>query len=563
MFWHSKRGTSRPQRKALQLRVEALEPRQMLSGTVQVQLNTVNSVTSLTLSATVSNAYVQLESAENASGQDIFGEYVITGLPDAGGNQTYIGTSGQTSQTVYGVNGNINVALGQGYNQFDFEGMGTAAPPASQGTWIAANSRSTLPGSLNIINGGGTNTNIINNVNVNGDFTVTQATGMVADSTLDMYNSTVIGDTVVNNANGLGYGASTTFTNCTLDGNTQNLTLTKYLALQVNNGAGTSTVTVNGNANGNSVLGSSTPTAADTIVSISNNSGNQGSSFTVFTNGTATVGPTVYGGVQITNAAAPTGCTNFLSLNQATVYGAVAVNNGAGTASTTVSSSGLGTVYSSYSPLTVTNGAGLDSASITDSIIPSGVFLTNDAGGASGTGVFGSTTTVTGSTIGANPAGLINSKGVVEPAFYLSGDQGSNTVNFLTDSTGGITQFGVGTVVQIALGGGGNTVDLDSATMSSLQLTTGAGSNSVTLKGVQISYSVDIDMTGGANTLTLVKSTWKNSSGQTYYSSLPSPLTGNVLIDGGTALGNTLNYDIQLPTNGVSGFDNSNYNPNS
>jgi hypothetical protein len=40
-------------------------------------------------------------------------------------------------------------------------------------------------------------------------------------------------------------------------------------------------------------------------------------------------------------------------------------------------------------------------------------------------------------------------------------------------------------------------------------------------------------------------------------------LTGNVLIDGGTALGNTLNYDIQLPTNGVSGFDNSNYNPNS
>ena len=515
MFWCSKQAKKRPNSKRPNsrrqgafsfLRVEPLEDRHMLSGVVNVEIAPAAGVApgALTLVGDTANNSIELQSDPTTPGQ-----YIITGT---GSSQTLLQLNGGgqtlTSLTVNGINGTISVNLGSGNDTFDFEG------PTGGGT-------STAPVDVDITNNAGSDVNIFNNVLINGNLNIAKAVpagggnSPVGYSELDLTNTTVIGDAIVNNVGGGGGGDSLTqITGSTLEGGATNK------ALNLTNNLGNSIIQVQGTTQ----FGTGGFVANTPIVNIDNGDGGSRTTFA----GTATV----YGGLNILNGDALQGQLELVTFNQTQVLGATNIDNGDGANLTSntkilVTNSNLGTQLANLpgpnpvAPVTIQNDAGFDSLTMTGSQIPWGLSVNNDAA-AAGASNWGSTTSISTSSIGTRIGG---------PALPAAGDalqiQGDNCPDVVTATNNTIG----GELDLSGLRNGNNSVTLDSNTMGALAVDTGTGNDFLKIAGGSIQASLDVNLGAGADTMFVTNgSVAVNGSTLPI---LPSPLTGAVAINGG------------------------------
>ena len=515
MFWCSKQAKKRPNSKRPNsrrqgafsfLRVEPLEDRHMLSGVVNVEIAPAAGVApgALTLVGDTANNSIELQSDPTTPGQ-----YIITGT---GSSQTLLQLNGGgqtlTSLTVNGINGTISVNLGSGNDTFDFEG------PTGGGT-------STAPVDVDITNNAGSDVNIFNNVLINGNLNIAKAVpagggnSPVGYSELDLTNTTVIGDAIVNNVGGGGGGDSLTqITGSTLEGGATNK------ALNLTNNLGNSIIQVQGTTQ----FGTGGFVANTPIVNIDNGDGGSRTTFA----GTATV----YGGLNILNGDALQGQLELVTFNQTQVLGATNIDNGDGANLTSntkilVTNSNLGTQLANLpgpnpvAPVTIQNDAGFDSLTMTGSQIPWGLSVNNDAA-AAGASNWGSTTSISTSSIGTRIGGpALPAAG---DALEIQGDNGPDVVTATNNTIGGELDLS-------GLRNGNNSVTLDSNTMGALAVDTGTGNDFLKIAGGSIQASLDVNLGAGADTMFVTNgSVAVNGSTLPI---LPSPLTGAVAINGG------------------------------
>ncbi len=477
MFKRSKRWRNPYRHHAKSLRVERLEPRHMLSGVVDVVDNLGPG--DLHLNGDVSNNDVEVRQTSNAS------EYVVTGL-----NGTLLthngGTSTSSQLTVNSITDDVFVRLEDGNDTFRLEGR-----TGGQST--------TLPSDLRIFNDDGSNTNILQDGLINGDLLVSKVPGTSGFSELQVLDSTVIGDTRVNNQLGGGGGASKTLisnSHLQAGGPIGN-------GLWLRNGAGDDIIQVEGD----SQFGRGVFPAGFVVVDIVNSLGPGllGGSRTTFAGNS-----TVWGAVTIANGRNLPGTLDIVTFNQAQVVGFVAINNFRGSTETFVINSQLGTHMAPGigGPLTVFNDDGFDAFLMQQSQVQWGVAINNDVA-AGGTSTWGSSTGIHGSSIGTHflaPFGLI-----------VSGDNGADTIT--------INPTTIGSVVGLTLGNGNNDIALIDTTMSALTLFTGTGNDSVLIENCVIPVAVIIFLDGGADTVEIRRG-----------SILPDPAFGILIIDGGLGL---------------------------
>jgi hypothetical protein len=509
MFWRSKQPKKRPRRAANFLRVERLESRDLLSGVVNIEIAPAAGVTpgNLTLVGDTANNSVMLQADPTMQGR-----YIITGT---GSSQTLlqINGGGVTMQTVTvnGINGVITVDMGGGNDTFDFEG------PTGGGN-------SNAPANVSITNHAGSDINIFNNVLINGNLNITKASGAVGYSELDMTNTTVIGDAIVDNVGAVGGGGAsgggdslTQITGSTLQGGATNT------ALRLTNDQGNAIVQIQGTTQ----FGAGVAAGAAPVVSINNGTGGSRTSFA----GTATV----YGGLNITNGDSLPGQLELVTFNQTQVLGSTSINNGTGVNSFSdtkviVTNSNLGTQLANFplaataAPVTIQNNAGFDSLTISGSQAPWGLSANNDVANG-GTSNWGSSTSITGSSFGTRIGGP--ALPIAGDALQISGDNGADIVSVATSTLGGALDLG-------ALNNGNNAVTLDSNTMGALRVVTGTGNDSLKLMGGNIQSAIFVNLGAGNDTMEL-----RNGSTPINTSTvpvLPSPLLGAISIDGGLGI---------------------------
>ena len=531
MFGRKRKKTSSGRLHARFLKVERLESRQMLNGTVDIQIAPHVGVAAGNLaivSTDASDESVKIQSTGQVN------QYVITG---ENSTQLTVNEVPVTSPvTLGGISGSISVDLGPGSDTFDFEGA-TVSPPAP----------SEVHGSLNITNATD-NTTIINDVQVvdalkitdgaNNTTTISNsqllaglAVGRTAGSDgpcdLTITATTIVGPTVVDNSNaGTCNGDSQT----TISGGSQ---LQGTFALT--NGDGNNELTVNGTTAATQLVANpQVPGPVPTVVTIVNGSGGSAINFS----GSAATPLEVIGGVSVTNGAAP-GAWNIVNFNYANVAGKVAVDNDSadaaaanGTQQTqvTVNNSHLGTQTlpgDSGNSLLVKNGIGWDQFTMSASTAPWGTSINNDVG-AAGASAWGSNTSVSGSTIGGSAFGPdpALAGGLPGDALVLKGDSGDDSVTLSSATVGGN--------IDLSLFGGNNTVNLTQVTTAGLRVATGAysggpkpvgpGIDSVTATGCTISNQLQLLMGGATNTVTLQNGT----AGET----MPDPYLGIIDIEG-------------------------------
>jgi len=502
MFWRTKKVAKRRPPAVRRLRAEAFESRHMLSGVVNVVIAPVGAAGTLTLLGDNAGNQVELQADPTNPGTFIISGTNNTLLQVNGGGVTV------QSQTVNGINLDINVQLGHGSNTFDFEG------PTGGGT-------STAPADLDIVNLG-TDTNILNNVTVIGNLNVTKAPGNFGLSTLTISNSTVQGDTVVNNIDGGASGGSsfTTLINSSLQGGGPT-----HTALTLVNNGGDAELSVQGTT----LLGASAfgvvPPAQPEVVVVNGDGGGK----SIFTGAT-----TVYGGLTIVNGDSLPGQTETVSFNGTNVLGPTNIADGTGAAhfSNTrliVTNSNLGTKLATVAgptpaPVIVQNNAGFDSLNMSGSQLPWGLAVNNDLN-AAGASNWGSTTSITSSSIGTRIGGP--SLPVAGDALQIIGDNGPDVVNVATSTIGGELDLG-------ALRGGNNSVTLDSNTMGSLVVVTGAGNDFLKIAGGVIQQSIFVNLGGGQDTMQLRHGTTP-INGSTI-PVMPDPLLGALFVEGGTGV---------------------------
>jgi hypothetical protein len=505
MFWFGRKKNNVSSQSRRAFRVERLETRDLLSGIVNVLIapNPLVTPGSMALAGDVSNNHVQVSSGAG------FGEFVITGLD---GTLLQLNGAGVTmpQMTVNGINGNIGVDLDGGRNQFDM--VGPAAGMTSQ-----------LGGSLLITNRND-NVTVISDTMINGDVHIARAPLSAGYSELRIINSTVIGDTIVNNAFGGSDGDSYTYiSNSKLQAGGATAT-----GLTLSNGDGKDIIQIEGT----SQFGTGIFPPALPVVTITNG---DGGSRTTFTGNS-----TIYGAVLITNGANLTGTLDIVTFNQAQTTGSVTIIDSSGDTETSVQTSKLGTAMTpGGGPLVVRNNAGADSFVMTNSEVQWGVLLDNDnvPGGAS---MWGSSTDIRDSKIGTHPNGpvLPAPPAGVNDSLMILGDRGADVVGISGTTIGGDVNLRF-------LRDGNNSVTLATSKMAGLAVVTGAGNDSVVIDQTDIVTSINIVLAAGADSLTV------RGTGL-----LPDPLLGAWFIDGGigvdTYRGTRLllmqNFEVLLPS---------------
>jgi hypothetical protein len=288
-----------------------------------------------------------------------------------------------------------------------------------------------------INNGGNTTTNISNSQLLAGLDVASPAVPVVLSS-LTVNTCTVVGNVVVANVGG---GNTST----TVEGGWVEGTLT------VVNGDGINSVQV-GTSTAPTKIGTSpvSPTPpTPTVISIING---DGGSFTQFLGQSATSRLTVMGGILVVNGASTAGATNMVSFNNADAAGRVTVDNG-GTPgvpsienSVSIQDSNLGILAltaASPNPVTIANGTGYDAFSMTSinsaCTAPWGVAIDNIVNGLNASTVWGSSTTVTGSSIGTGVFGP--NDGTAGNGFDLTGDNGNDVVAISSSTINGNTNL--------------------------------------------------------------------------------------------------------------------------
>jgi hypothetical protein len=559
------------------LRVEPLEPRQMLS--VNILLNTPNPG-DLTLAGDDSGNIIQVQPQTSASTPNSF---TITGLGTPAATQlllggTPLGAPSYTTPNTASVYGNIYINLGHGQNTLTF---GSSASPVSpynpvQGNvTIIDNANDTntvgyvqLMKSLAIVNAvplvptntvnntlsnvqimldttiynGGFSTNAISNATLYGNLAVhgpgpSGATPAVANASLAVSGCTITGSTLINNQNNpvipTKGNTTTTISGGWLEG-----------ALSVLNGDGVNSIAIG--AGVATRIGPSPYSPTATPVTIVNGAGG---SFTQFTGASAAAPLTVLSGITVTNGAASM-ATNIVNFVFANVAGAVSVNNGGTLASpnlmskVTVQNSSLGSQAvgaANPNPVQVNSGVGYDSFNMTGSTAPWGLSLNNNAVPLTPAAAFGSSTIITGSFIGtgiygANNGGIPATAG---QALTLLGDNGGDVVTISSTQILG--------AATLSLNGGNNNATLQQQTaVTLLNISTGLflgggaaspGIDTVSINTCNIANSLVLDMFGMRNNVTINAGTtagWGQLPGLDFgfiriYGNPTVPISSNVL----------------------------------
>ena len=522
MFWASKRtktgkrvNPANRSRKS-RLNIEALEPRCMLTGVVNVVLGAGN----MTLVGDSSNNSVLMQYGSVA------GAYVLTGQ---NGTLLELNGSGQTltALPVNGVSGAIVVTLGAGGTKtFDFEGPTTSVPLA-------------VP-NLTIVNSAALCVNTINNVQISGPFTVTKAGGVVGECDLTIDNSTIVGPTVVSNTGG--GGDSRTIIKSDETGVTTSLQGTFTLVNDNGNNSFQTSGTTQFGAGVFNPPGNPLPA----VVTIVNGGASTVGSMMTFAGAT-----TIFGAVTTVSAAHLPGFVDVLTFNGATVYGGVQATDVGGTTQVNVVNSSIDIQLASTNSggMVIANnvgGVGAAQLTVTGSNLPWGLFVNNGLAS-----TFGSTTNINSSTIGTRPG--FGGPGTVVPPWAVLGDAltivGENGNNNITIGSTGATT--IGGIVDLGTGpnmliGTNNVVRIVNTTMLGIVVktpTVGAGNNSITLNNDIVQILLDIEYGVGTNTLNLAGAN----------TSLPNPLTGSIKIAGTNGLDTLNTIATILPAN-VTGF---------
>lgn len=489
-------GPRRLQPAAKRLRVEMLESRHMLSGVVNVEIAPVGLPGTLTLEGSVDNNHVEIHQGVAA------GEYVITGL-----NNTLLQVNGagvtMPTVTVNGINGDITVELNGGGDVFEFQGP------------------SSVPTNLQITNDGGGDENIIEGVTINGDLVVQKAFGDDGFSGLKIIDTTVIGDTLVDNNVGGGDGGSNTFIEDSVFQAGSGTT-----ALTIINGEGADILQIQGN----STFGSGVFPPGFVALTVVNGSGGSRTTLT----GTSVV----YGDMEIFNGPNIMATEDIVTFNNAEVLGAVTVRNDGGNSSTSVQQSSLGTDMINGGPLLVLNNEGVDAFFMEESEIPWGLGIHNDFAGG-GTSLWGSSTDIRNSFIGTHPTMPMLPMPPALPgdAMLIYGDDAADVVTLLGTVVGG--EF------RMFLEDGNNEVTIRQSDMASLHVDTGAGNDMVTLEDALIPVALEIRLYAGADQLEVRGN-----------SVLPDLLYGTIVIDGGIGI-DTYGHDTTIipPVLPISNFE--------
>ncbi len=490
MFWRNRQKTRntrnvnrRGRLNARLLGVEMLESREMLSGAglVNVVIAPVGPAGTLALVGDADNNSVKITSGTNT------GDYVITGVDNT---LLEINGAGVTMQqvTVNGIVGIMQVHLGLGTNQFDFE--------------AGASGRSVVPADLLIVNSTGDNTNIIHDTTINGNLSVSKAAGASGFCNLQLARTTVVGNATVDNQTGGGSGGSNTLIDtCQLQGG-------GGLALTITNAYGYDTLSVT-----NSELGSGVFPAA--IVVISNGDGASAATFTA-PSGSQT---RIDGGLVINNGNNVPDTFDSVNFINTEVIGAVSLNDAGGNTQTIVTNSHLGTGLTVPAPVMIANNVGQDQFTMSASDAQWGLSINNDVV-AAGASNWGSTTTISANCkIGTCPLG--QAPALAPNGLTIMGDEGADLVTISGTSTG--TQIGGNAALNLF--DGNNKINFTTTTMAGLNVVTGAGNDDLSIVGCTIPVSLTVNLGNGADRMK-VKQT----------SVLPNPLYGLIAIDGGSGV---------------------------
>jgi hypothetical protein len=445
-------------------------------------------------------------------------------------------------------------------------------------------------------NGGGSNTASLTSLDVTGGgLQVLNQSDQVNTTNLTITSSTIAEQTMIDNiVGGAGAGANSSVTvsssqfypNQPISGvSGPSFVLTNNLApsvLQVTGATTTFGVPIQD-------IGGVVPGVLPTAVQITNENTTGVSAGTQINFAVAngdTTGPTVYGSVSISNGQALPGSFNNTSFTDTTVLGGVQVANGTaagskGFSTSEVSLTGpngtstvgigtqlaeggitaagaqMGTLVGGVWSVAVNNGPGPDTFSMSNLNAPYGVALFN--GGSNNAATiqnWGSTSTISGSTIGSN----ITPSGLAHDALDIGLDNGINVVNvnsgntidqnvrigaLLVPITGANTVTFSGGTTTVAgtvdfIGGSGvNNFTFSAVTAAGLTATSTGGSSTVTIQGSTVTNTIDLDFGGatGTNTVKLLTGTGGTVD------KLPSTLYGSVVVMGPIGADNTLDYE--------------------
>jgi hypothetical protein len=482
--------------------VEWLETRELLAGVVDVQIApfALPAGVFLNLEGDGSNNNVEIKQTVNV------GEYFIEGK-----NGTLLSVNGAgvtfVSFTVNGIVGDITVNLLNGNDTFSFVGTATGA-------------RSSVPANLVINNADGSDVNNIVDVLVNGMLNVSKVAATSGYSELNIEDSTVIRNTIVNNVSGAEGDTKTTINNSHLQG------LAGQSAFVLRNGLGGDVT----NVLGNSQFGSgSFPLGGNPIVHIINASGGSRTTFTGASPAAGFGSTTVYGNLRINNGFNIQGTLDEVSFNGSNVLGRVFVASDGGNSSIMVMNSTLGSQLTpGMQPISVTSGPGFDQFSMTDSNAPWGLLIDNDP--LANTSLWGSQTTILRSNIGSALA-------FSDVGFDFMGDNGRDVVNMSATTVRGATNLN--------LFGGNNDVSIAAnSALTRLNLESGIGNDTVLIDDSAITVAVRILLNAGEDELYI-----RNVNPVTGW---PSPLLGNLVIDGGAGVDRT---NLDALTLGALGFE--------
>ena len=579
MFWGikpKKKKSLRSNRSSKTLRFESLEARQMLTGIVNVSIETFNGVAD-SMVITGDNSVHDVVVTSTPSGTP--DEYTITSK-----NGDLFTLNGSALPTlgpiaVDGVTGNIIVALGAGGpNTFDME-----APAKTTG------SVTTVLNDLDIYNYA-SQTTIINNTLIQGNLNVIgEGFGLM---TFDSTGLQVNGVTTIDNENDSAYyppglpvpetlgpfsgDGVTNITNCTFEG------LDKYsssvqTALTIDNGYGYDTVYIKGS---NPAPANQTyfPVSAPTTTQIGYTVGvnistcypsclpnalviqngtpegtvsvGSGSQVTLTDAGGTSSDPVVYGSVLITNNNAQPMQSNQVNFVSTIVYGKVFVDNiGGGSTRTSVQQSFLGEQVQANGPVEVVNtGVGQNQYLMTGSELPWGLAIDNPEPS------YGNSTIIDSSYIGQTAKGASPQVGVIfcdlpktESHSIVCAPQCGDVLYVAGsgDGVGGLDTFVlrnnsvVNGGVDLQLGTGDKNVALDSSRMSCFEMTTGTGNDQLWIGGTTITDQVVVLLGTGDDNIWLQEG---NTNGLP--DSLPNQLSGLVLVAwDGTPGVSSLYYD--------------------
>ena len=470
MSWRSKQTKrSLKQVKARRLRVEYLEPRQVLSG----------NVTAVMVGQTLNLTALPTNTPPDFSDNSI----QIWQGPTAG--QFYVG-DGDGATLINGGNlnvpiqftnvQNISVSLGPGSDTLQFLAQGSATIPGAPG-----GTRSELSGNLSILNSGGGDGNTVQDVKIDGNLNVARD---VTDgsSTLKVVDCIVGGDTTVNyTLNAANGDSNTTIQGSQLRG-----------ALSITSGTGNDIVEIDG-----STMGS----AAGAATNINLGDGGSRVRFVTYSGTPSAVSgqnTTLYGPLNVVsgNGFIGVGLSDSVVFAGTEVKGPVTIGSVSGDSSTIVgvpTSSSLGSDVTVGGPVTVARGAGYDSFDMESSSAPWGLAITNGAAGQT----YGSSTKIINSQISTFPPP------VATTGLTVIGDDGPDSV-VITDSK-------VGNAVVLLLGNGDNSVAISTdaapnaqrTTFGSLRIITGSGSDQVTIGKTDVTVSTVIQTGDGQDTINI------------------------------------------------------------